>query len=455
MTLEPVAVSSNRRFLATQSGKPFFWLADTAWELFHRLNRSQVEYYLETRRKQGFNVVQAVVLAELDGLHTPNANGHVPLLGDDPTRPNELYFRFVDDVIRLAAEKGIYIGLLPTWGDKVHGGLWGAGPVIFNVNNAHAYGKFLGQRYREDANILWILGGDRPAEGYQELWAALAAGIAEGLGRRPFCTYHPMGGFSSSAWLHDAEWLDMNMLQSGHVLKDAPNWEMITADYQRTPTKPVLDGEPNYEHHPVDPYLRVWQPEFGRYTDYDVRKAAYRSVFSGACGHTYGSHSIWQMWSRERQPVNHAMPPWDEAIYGPGSAQLVHLKNLMLSRPYFTRIPDQSLLPKIAPTPAVGDLEADRYNPVRAAHPRATRCAGGSYAMIYFPLAGQTLEVDLNHLAGAVKAWWYDPRDGQVYPAGEFNRSVVEFTSPISGPDWVLVLDEKSQQFGAPATEMT
>jgi hypothetical protein len=103
--------------------------------LFHRLNRAEAEKYLETRRQQGFNVIQAVILAEMDGLHTPNANGHLPLLGDDPTRPNEFYFRYDDEIIRLAADKGLYIGLLPTWGDKVHGGGWGVGPMIFNAEN--------------------------------------------------------------------------------------------------------------------------------------------------------------------------------------------------------------------------------------------------------------------------------------------------------------------------------
>lgn len=450
-TVPRIQVSPNRRFLVTESGEPFFWLGDTAWELFHRLNRAETEHYLEVRRRQGFNVIQAVALAELDGLHTPNANGHVPLLGDDPTRPNEYYFRHVDDVIRLAAEKGLYIGLLPTWGDKVHGGLWGTGPVIFNAENARAYGRFLGERYRDDTNVLWILGGDRPAAGYEAVWAAMAAGIAEGLGRRPFCTYHPRGGSSSSEWLHEADWLDMNMMQSGHVLFDAPNWEMVAADYRRTPVKPVLDGEPNYEHHPVDPYLRSWKPEYGRYTDYDVRKQAYRAVFAGACGHTYGSHSVWQMWTLKREPVNFPMPTWDEAIYGPGAAQLVHLKNLMLSRPYFSRIPAQEMLPDVQPTPPVGDLDADRRNPLRAGHPVATRCAEGAYALVYFPLAEQSLRVDLRPLKGRVNAWWYDPRNGKSYPAGEYPNEIVTFTSPIAGPDWVLVLDSGEQGFPAPA----
>ncbi len=437
--LESIIVRDNGRFLTTASGKPFFWLADTAWELFHRLNMAEAETYLETRCKQGFNVIQAVVLAELDGLHTPNANGHVPLLGDDPTRPNEYYFRHVDAIIRMAAEKGLYVGLLPTWGDKVNGELWGIGPAIFNEENARTYGQFLGHRYQNNNNILWILGGDRPTQGYEAIWTAMAEGIEAGMGKRPFRTYHPHGGASSSAHLHEANWLDMNMLQSGHVHLDMPNWEMITADYQRQPTKPVLDSEPCYEDHPVDAFLREWQPENGRFTDYDVRKQAYRAVFAGACGHTYGHHAVWQCWTLKHDPINFPTPTWPDAILRPGASQLHHLKNLMLSRPYLSRIPDQSMLPNQPDIPPLDDTQ--HYEPTRAAHARATRCQNGTYGMVYFPNAEQTLHVDLSKLVGKIKAAWFDPRNGRIHNIGEYENSTISFTSPIAGPDWVLVLD--------------
>ena len=454
MSLPRIQASQNCRFLVTETGEPFFWLGDTAWELFHRLNLAEAEHYLEVRRQQGFNVIQAVALAELDGLRTPNANGHIPLCGDDPTRPNEFYFRHVDAVIRLAAEKGLYIGLLPTWGDKVHGGLWGVGPAIFNPENARIYGKFLGERYQNDSNLLWILGGDRPAEGYEDLWAAMAEGITEGValptptgrgaggegGGKPFMTYHPRGGASSSERLHEAEWLAMNMMQSGHCLTDTPNWDMIRADYDLEPVKPTLDGEPNYEHHPCDPYQRPWKPEYGRFTDYDARKQAYRAVFAGACGHTYGSHSVWQMWSPKHAPTTFASPAWDEAIYAPGARQMIHLKTLMLSRPYLTRIPAPDLLPNVTPPPAPADID-DRINPLRAAHPVATRDSQGRYGLVYFPLAGQSLQVDLRPLVGPVQAAWFDPREGRNHSIGEFPQEIVTFTSPLGGPDWVLMLD--------------
>jgi len=63
------SISDNHRFLL-KDGKPFFWMGDTGWELLHRLNREQTDQYLEKRSEQGFTVIQTVVLAELDGLHT-------------------------------------------------------------------------------------------------------------------------------------------------------------------------------------------------------------------------------------------------------------------------------------------------------------------------------------------------------------------------------------------------
>src|SRR5215212_8624893 len=101
-------VSDNRRFLVHDDGSPFFYLGDTAWELFHRLDREEAERYLKDRAAKGFTVIQAVVLAELDGLHDPNPYGHTPLIGDDPTKPDEDYFAHVDWIVAKAEDLGLY-----------------------------------------------------------------------------------------------------------------------------------------------------------------------------------------------------------------------------------------------------------------------------------------------------------------------------------------------------------
>src|SRR5499433_4451853 len=95
-------VTENRRYLQYENGKPFFYMGDTAWELFHRLNREEATHYLTNRSQKGFTVIQAVVLAQLGGLTVPNPYGDLPLIGGDPARPNEAYFRHVDFIVNKA-----------------------------------------------------------------------------------------------------------------------------------------------------------------------------------------------------------------------------------------------------------------------------------------------------------------------------------------------------------------
>lgn len=93
-------------------------------------------------------------------------------------------------------------------------------------------------------------------------------------------SFHPAGFAHSSTHLHNESWLDFNMIQSGHT-RNTPNWDLIGHDYGLNPTKPCLDAEPGYEDHPDDFNIAK-----GFLNDWDCRKAAYRSVFSGALGHT-------------------------------------------------------------------------------------------------------------------------------------------------------------------------
>jgi hypothetical protein len=432
MTALPrIVVSENRRFLVTEAGQPFFWLGDTAWEIFHRLTLEEVTLYLQNRQRKGFNVIQAVALAEFDGLHTPNAYGEYALHDDDPTRPNEAYFRHVDAVIRLAAEYGIYVGLLPTWGDKITS-MWGVGPVVFHEENARVYGRWLGERYGRDSNVIWVLGGDRPAvtdtDDYRPIWRAMAAGIDAGAGFRTLKTYHPTGGKSSATELHAEEWLDFNIMQSGHGTgRSTPTWEMIARDYALQPAKPVLDAEPNYEDHPVDPWP-TWNPASGYYRADDVRRQVYRSVFAGGCGVTYGHQAMWQFSGDRYTPINYADRPWTEALDRPGAAQMIHLRRLMESRPYLTRIPDQSIL-------LFDGGERGEYR-------TATRDSEGRYALVYLPTP-HSVGVRLGWATGSsVAAAWYNPRTGGAQAIGVFPAGgELTFTPPVDGPDWVLVLD--------------
>ena len=426
----PLRVSDNQRFLVYSDGSPFFYLGDTAWELFHRLNHTDTEYYLKDRAEKGFTVIQAVGLAELDGLNTPNAQGNTPLIDNDPTKPNEAYFKDMDWTIGKAAELGLFVGLLPTWGDKLFKNTWGKGPEVFNVENAAAYGEFLGKRYKDQWNIIWIVGGDRNPRNEADVavWNAMAEGIAKGAGGydKSLITFHPQphpnGG--SSTWFHTQPWLDFNMHQTGHCYENNRH-EKITWDYNLTPTKPTLDGEPLYEAHPLCFNIK----EHGVSNADNIRKLAWWQVFAGAAGHTYGCHAVWQMYDEGREPVNSPQHTWKESLDLPGARQMGYVKQLVASRPMLERIPDQTL---VLDTPVEGYYIA------------ATRSVSGSYAFVYTPF-GRVLNINTTNLkGGSLQATWFNPRTGeQTEPIKMEKQPEMAFMPPSKGEgnDWVLVLD--------------
>jgi len=477
--LERLKVSENKRFLVHEDGTPFFWLGDTAWELFHRLNREQADRYLQNRAANGYTVIQAVAIAELDGHRDPNPYGHLPLVDQDPARPavadgpGNDYWDHVDYIVDKANSLGLYIGFLPTWGRYWHDEVRDGKP-LFTVQNAESFGQWLGRRYR-DKRLIWILGGDRTIENEQqkEIVRAMARGIRKGDGGEHLQTFHPRGGQGSAQVFHGDDWLDFNMRQNGHNVQFHEGYQNTRVDYDRTPVKPVVDGEPIYEDHPVSFRAK----ELGHSIASDVRRPLYWNLFTGAFGHTYGHHSVWQMWQPGRNPINNPLMPWFQAIDQPGARQMQYGRWLMESRPFLSRVPDDSIVvthrsdnePAAAQAspngqPALsspgGHTATDLIVPTSVPGTGryrfvATRDAKGSYAMVYAPV-GRSFRVRMKTISGPrVTAWWYNPRNGQATAIGTFeNRGEQVFSPPDHGEmlDWVLVLDDAAKLFPAPGT---
>ena len=104
-------VTPDGHYLQFSDGTPFFWLGDTGWEMFHRLTLEEMKTYLDNRAAKGFNVIQAVALAEFNGLKKNNQYGESPLKGVDPTKPNEKYFAVIDSAVHMARERNMFIGI--------------------------------------------------------------------------------------------------------------------------------------------------------------------------------------------------------------------------------------------------------------------------------------------------------------------------------------------------------
>jgi hypothetical protein len=444
-------VSANKRFLITADGKLFFYLGDTAWELFHKLNRNDAYTYLSDRASKGFNVIQCVVLAEMNGLTEANTNGDLPFQNLDPNRPNEAYFQHVDALVKMGASMGLYMAMLPTWGAWVGKENHPLFPSIqlFNAESAKAYGLFLGRRYRNTPNIIWVLGGDRNPTGFEQVWEAMAQGLQEGDGRSHLITYHPTGQMSSSKFWQNAPWLDFNMVQTGHAARFINSYDFIAHDYNLKPIKPTFDSETNYEDAGVS-----FHTSNGIFSDYDVRVSSYFSVFAGGFGITYGCNSIWQMYSGGPSVLN-TKRTWKESLNLPGSFQMRYLKHLMESRPFLTRIPDQQVL--LLSGSSLVETETKSNQHVQATRDGTVGNKDATYIMLYLPV-GKGVRVNTSFInSKRLKVWWYDPRQGTALPVGETeNKGEYEpswNTLPwhtSAGPDWVLVIDDATKNYLPP-----
>jgi len=440
-----IQVSPNRRFLEHEDGRPFFWLGDTAWLLFQKLDRAETGHYLEDRRAKGFNVIQVMVLHTVESRSAGNAaalvdgNPAMPLVtpGNRPGHDGEYdYWDHVEWVVDMAAMKGIYVAMVPAWGSIVKSGR-------LHQGNVEAYTRFLARRFRNRPNVIWLVGGDLQGDIQPEVWRAMGRTIKQ-ICPHQLVTYHPFGRTQSSTWFHAENWLDFNMFQSGHRrydqdtspgAKGEDNWRYVLEDLARQPPKPTIDGEPSYEGIPQglhDPKEPLW-------TDRDVRRYAYWSVLAGAFGHTYGHASVMQMRkSSDARSSYGAVKTWDQAINDPGAGQMQHLKRLVLSRPVFERVHDQALI--------AGEA-GERYQRVLAAR-------GRDYIFAY-TFTGRAFDVRMGRIGGkTVRAWWFNPRDGRSTAIGALpNRGIHRFQPPGvpgEGHDWVLVLDNATRQYGPP-----
>jgi hypothetical protein len=407
----PIRVSSNGRYFVDADDKPFFWLGDTAWPLFTTYLPADAESYLADRARKGFTVIQCV-LAWGGGTGfeastpDPNPYGHLLWLDNNPATPNLACFEHVDHLAHFAAQHGIVLAMLPTWGYYVNNA------QVFNTENAFAYGQWLGERYKAQPNIVWVNGGDRPAPGFEPVYRALGRGLRAGDAGAHLISYPPCGWTHSSQWFHEDDWLDFNMIQTW--TEWAKVYPAVTYDMQLLPHKPVVLAEGAYEGGPEYPQ--------GPITPVVVRRQAWWAFMAGGYS-TYGQDSMWRQ-----------QPGWTATFDTPGALSMAHLRTIVTSKPWWRRVPDQGLF-------SSGISNERTLN-------AAVRSPEGDWAMVY--LATQChARLHLDRLqARQVKATFVNPATGEQRDAGTFPATwpTTEhwFSTPGHWEDALIVLEAVS-----------
>lgn len=387
-------------------GKPFFWLGDTNWALFNLYAPSEVEEYLDHRTRQGFTVVNVMMIysgGPGKKVTVENTEGDAPFLNGNPATPNQAFFRNVDRVLSAARTRNLVLAVMPCGGSS---GAFVTKQKLFTEANVRAYGRWLGRRYKDAPNLIWVNGFDLKSSEHVEITRALVAGLREGDGGKHPITFHPGGG-NSSSFFHPESWLSYNTIQTW-----SDYWRihpLVLADYCRLPVKPVVLAEGAYEAGPEYPSRPI--------TPLIVRKQAWWAFLAGGF-HTYGHNDMWRK-----------NPAWRESLDSPGALQMRVLKEVLEPREWWTLVPDQSVI--AAGAGADRDLNA------------AARSTRGNLAIVYLSTRN-SVSIDLGKISASktVRVTWVNPETGELSPEGVFSNSRLRSFSPsLKSEDAVLLLE--------------
>lgn len=401
-SLYPVRVAPGQRHLLDASGKPFLLVGDSPWSLITGVTDEEAERYLEDRRRKGFNTILVNLIEHK--FHGPvNRAGDAPFLAPgDFSRPNPRYFEHADKIIRRAGEKGIQVLLAPIYlGYKGTDEGWIEEARTSGAAKMLEWGRFVGHRYRDFDNIVWVMGGDRDPGVDLPLVNAVAAGIREADPRHIMTAHCGPEHFIADEY-GAGGWLDLNATYTYGIVHS-----MLAEDYRRTPKKPYILLESTYEGEHNASAVQI-------------RRQAYWAVLTGATGEVFGNRPLWLF-----------DPGWGAALDSAGSRDIARLAGL------FHRLPWQDLVPDLEHklvTAGLGEFTGLDYA-------AAAATSDGGLLVAYIP-SQRTVTVAVSRLKNAaLKAHWFNPRDGSTVDAGKVAAAPSqEFLPPAAG-DWALIIE--------------
>ena len=419
----PLRVSENGRHLVDASGRPFLIVGDSAWSLIAQLREEDIARYLDDRQKRGFNSIIVSLIEHKFATKAPaNIDGVRPFLKlADFTQPNPSYFDSAHRAVAAASQRGITVWLCPAYlgwrgGDEgFFEEIKAAGPAALR-----AYGRFVGERFKDLPNIVWMLGGDY-ALPVAERWAAieLATGLRDG-GAAQIMTAH--GGQTSALdTFGDQPWLAVDT-----VYRYQPDlWRPLRANYLKKPARPFVLIETTYEgEHDA-------RPE-------QVRRQAWWTMLSGACGQFFGNNPMWHF---DGPGLFKSEVSWRQALDSTGSHDIARLGAFFHRQPWHQLVPD------------LDDKLAVAGRGQGATQVTAANTADRRLALLYIPADGagaRKLTLNLASFPAPVMAHWFNPaEDAAVITHGAPvpNRDQQTLRTPgdngTGRNDWVLILETR------------
>ena len=425
----PLKTSASGRYLVDQNNVPFLITGDAPHSMLVNLSVADASAYLADRGAHGINTLWVEVLANgyvgnnnLNGQNGATYDGITPFTNsNDISTPNEAYFSRVDQMINIAASNGITVLL-----DAFETGGWMSFLEAQGNTKAFNWGAYLGNRYKNFPNIVWITGNDFQTWNTSAIDNNLIKNIMAGIASvDPNHLQTVELNFDISGSLDDA--LLAPYVSLGGVYTYFPTYDEVLVQYNKPNSPvPVMLQEAHYENENVGGCCG----EGG--TPNILRRQGYWSLLSGAlAGQMYGNHYTWTFVSG-----------WQNNLDTVGVTQLGYWKTFFTSLPWYNLAPDQThsvVTAGFGTCDGLGSLGGDDCV-------TTARTSDGKLMLAYTPV-NHTLTLDMTKLSGTATARWFDPSNGTystVSGSPFANSGTRPFTSPGTNAggdhDWVLVL---------------
>ncbi len=443
----PLKVSANGRYLVDQNNVGFRVQGDSPWDVLVSLTASNVDTYLANRAAKGFNtlLVELVERKARAGSPAPaNKAGALPFVKQlggaaytgatvlaDLSTPNDQYFAYVDSVLaKLAAQNMValltplYVGYGGDLTPGVNNEGWSAEMNANSSAQCYAYGQYVGDRYRNQKNIIWVEGGDwslqapTPAA-IRTCGLQVMQGIKDGKGSGGSSALQTAHWIRGQISTDDAGFAGQVNVNSVYALPSAMATLCRTA-YSRAPVLPayVIEGYYEGEH---------------AMTREGLRQEGYWAALSCIGGYVFGNAPLWLFDTG-----------WQTALDAPGSQDMQRMGAVLDSVAWQNLVP--SNLGALSGTVLVPGSDIAQGGDVAAA-------ASSTALVAYLPSTGttaRTITVTMSVLGAFARGRWYNPASG-VYSditGGAYslaNSGTHAFTTPGNNGtgtnDWVLVLN--------------
>jgi len=412
-TAYPLAQGPTGRYLVDQAGEPVLMTGDAPWSLIVQLGDDDVKTYLDSRAAMGFNTILVNLIEHKFADNAPkNIFGDSPFIGTAfQSAPNESYFTHADFVIQQAALRGILVLLAPAYvGYNGEDEGWCAEMQAATDEQMKDWGRFVGARYADQPNILWVIGDDCAPERVRSKLQAVVSGIIERDSSHLMTAHNGPGSTAVAAWGSPIpSWLTVNnVYEYSNPLTPA-------AQTAYNAGIPFFEIESNYESENSS-------------TPQQIRAQAYDTILSGGFGEVFGNSPMWSFGSG-----------WKSQLNSTGTVSMRNLGKLFRSRDWHLLRPDDTIVTAGAESGSTATVSAG--------------ASDGRTCIVYLPTQ-RTITVDLEKVSGSTAhLWWYDVSEGVSADAGTYSTAGTRSLAPSSAGDWILVMDDASYSFPLPGNQ--